>query len=150
MDGQSNLSKTLLSNSCKTSTHISVTLRESMTAYRGHCRVSRSRRWSRRRRGSGFLEKMIELEVTTTLGRNRYQRGSGSGYRNGTRTRRSPQVCSMVRKPISAPRCWAGGDGAQPLRGGAEQDVINRGLVLEGMAAIGSSRVNTTWEKLDG
>jgi hypothetical protein len=41
-----------------------------------------------RERVRGFLEEMIEQEVTMALGRSRYQRGSGSGYRNGTRTRR--------------------------------------------------------------
>jgi putative transposase len=41
-----------------------------------------------RERVRGFLEEMIEQEVTTALGRSRYQRGSGSGYRNRTRTRR--------------------------------------------------------------
>jgi putative transposase len=39
-----------------------------------------------RERVRGFLEEMIEQEVTTALGRSRYQRGSGSGYRHGTRT----------------------------------------------------------------
>jgi putative transposase len=32
-----------------------------------------------RERVRGFLEEMIEQEVTTALGRSRYQRGSGSG-----------------------------------------------------------------------
>jgi putative transposase len=41
-----------------------------------------------RERVRGFLEEMIEQEVTTALGRSRYQRGPGSGYRHGTRTRR--------------------------------------------------------------
>jgi putative transposase len=41
-----------------------------------------------RERVRGFLEEMIEQEVTTVLGRSRYQRRSGSGYRHGTRTRR--------------------------------------------------------------
>jgi len=36
-----------------------------------------------RERIRGFLEEMIEQEVTTALGRSRYQRGAGGGYRNG-------------------------------------------------------------------
>ncbi len=40
-----------------------------------------------RERVRGFLEEMIEQEATTALGRGRYQRGAGAGYRNGTRSR---------------------------------------------------------------
>ena len=37
-----------------------------------------------------------------------------------------PQVCRMAMKPISAPRCLRiGGDGAQGLGGGVEQDVVD-------------------------
>ena len=42
-----------------------------------------------RERVRGFLEEMIEQEVTAALGRGRYQRGAGGGYRNGTRSRRA-------------------------------------------------------------
>jgi putative transposase len=41
-----------------------------------------------RERVRGFLEEMIEHEATAALGRSRYQRGVGGGYRNGTRSRR--------------------------------------------------------------
>jgi putative transposase len=41
-----------------------------------------------RERVRGFLEEMIEQEVTAALGRSRYQRVEGSGYRNGMRSRR--------------------------------------------------------------
>ena len=41
-----------------------------------------------RTRVRGFLEEMIEQEATAALGRSRYQRGAGRGYRNGTRSRR--------------------------------------------------------------
>ena len=41
-----------------------------------------------RERVRGFLEEMIEQEATAALGRSRYQRGVGGGYRNGTRSRR--------------------------------------------------------------
>ncbi|MBV8094461.1 MAG: IS256 family transposase, partial [Acetobacteraceae bacterium] len=35
-----------------------------------------------------FLEEMVEQEATAALGRSRYQRDVGRGYRNGTRSRR--------------------------------------------------------------
>jgi transposase-like protein len=41
-----------------------------------------------RERVRGFLEEMVEQEATAALGRSRYQRGAGGGYRNGTRSRR--------------------------------------------------------------
>src|SRR5213595_2202533 len=41
-----------------------------------------------RERVRGFLEEMVEQESTIALGRSRYQRGAGGGYRNGTRSRR--------------------------------------------------------------
>ena len=41
-----------------------------------------------RERVRGFLEEMVEQEATAALGRSRYQRGVGGGYRNGTRSRR--------------------------------------------------------------
>ena len=41
-----------------------------------------------------------------------------------------------------------GGDGAQRLRGGPEQDVVNHGLVLErnGLATGSGTVWNTTWK----
>ena len=39
-----------------------------------------------------------------------------------------------------------GGDGDQGLGGGAEQQVVDDGLVLVGDAAISAGRVKTTWK----
>jgi transposase-like protein len=41
-----------------------------------------------RERVRQFLEEMIEQEATAALGRSRYERGAGAGYRNGARKRR--------------------------------------------------------------
>ena len=41
-----------------------------------------------RERVRRFLEEMVEQEATAALGRTRYQRGVGGGYRNGMRSRR--------------------------------------------------------------
>ncbi len=61
-----------------------------------------------RERIRGFLEEMVEQEATAALGRGRYQRGAGAGYRHGTRSRRllgsfGPVEIAVPRLRLSAP-----------------------------------------------
>ena len=52
-----------------------------------------------RERVRGFLEEMIEQEATAALGRSRYQRGVGRGYRIAARVARRRRKTAWTGKP---------------------------------------------------
>ena len=58
-----------------------------------------------RERVRGFLEEMVEQESTVALGRSRYQRGAGGGYRNGTRSRRLLGSFGPIEIAVPRARC---------------------------------------------
>ncbi len=83
-----------------------------------------------------FIEELVEQEATAALGRGRYQRGTRTGYRNGTRQRGLLGTFGPVE--LTLPRiCLARSDGrSQEWRSAVIPRYARMTRQVEGIASV--------------
>jgi putative transposase len=126
-----------------------------------------------RDRVRGFIEELLEQELTAALGRNRHERATGlpNGYRNGTRERRLLGSFGPVQISVPRARMTTEGGGTQEWRGAAlpryarmtrQVEALIAGAYLAGTntrrvkralaalfgGAVGKDVVSRTWRKV--
>src|SRR3954468_14472104 len=125
-----------------------------------------------RDRVRGFIEELLEEELTSALGRNRHERtDTPSGYRNGTRERRLLGSFGPVQISVPRARMTAEGGGTQEWRSAAlpryarmtrQVEALIAGAYLAGTntrrvkralgalfaGAVGKDVVSRTWRKV--
>jgi putative transposase len=126
-----------------------------------------------RDRVRGFIEELLEQELTAALGRNRHERSTGlpNGYRNGTRERRLLGSFGPVQINVPRARMTTEGGGTQEWRGAAlpryarmtrQVEALIAGAYLAGTntrrvkralaalfgGAVGKDVVSRTWRKV--
>src|SRR3954470_22207816 len=69
-----------------------------------------------RERIRGFIEELIEQELTEALGRGRYERGGAAGHRHGRRTRQLTGSFGTVELAVPRARLAAEGGGTREWR----------------------------------
>jgi putative transposase len=127
-----------------------------------------------RDRVRGFIEEIVEQELASALGRERYARGAGSkGYRNGTRERRLTGSFGAVEIRVPRARLAAEDGGTREWRSAAlpryarmtrQVEALIAGAYLAGTntrrvkralgalfkGAVGKDVVSRTWRKVKG
>src|SRR4051794_4209548 len=126
-----------------------------------------------RDRVRGFIEELLEQELTAALGRNRHERSTGlpNGYRNGSRERRLLGSFGPVQISVPRARMTTEGGGTQEWRGAAlpryarmtrQVEALIAGAYLAGTntrrvkralaalfgGAVGKDVVSRTWRKV--
>jgi putative transposase len=126
-----------------------------------------------RDRVRGFIEELLEQELTTALGRNRHERTTDapSGYRNGTRERRLVGSFGPVQISVPRARMAAEGGSTQEWRStalpryarmtrqvealiagaylaGTNTRRVKRALAALFTGAVGKDVVSRTWRKV--
>src|SRR4051794_13116476 len=126
-----------------------------------------------RERVRGFIEELLEQELTSALGRNRHERATDtpSGYRNGTRERRLLGCFGPVQIRVPRARMAAEGGGTQEWRSaalpryarmtrqvealiaaaylsGTNTRRVKRALAALFKGAVGKDVVSMTWRKV--
>jgi putative transposase len=126
-----------------------------------------------RDRVRGFIEELLEEELTAALGRNRHERAAAepNGYRNGTRERRLLGSFGPVQISVPRARMAAEGGGTQEWRSAAlpryarmtrQVEALIAGAYLSGTntrrvkralaalfkGAVGKDVVSRTWRKV--
>ncbi len=126
-----------------------------------------------RDRVRGFIEELLEQELTAALGRTRHERAEGkpSGYRNGTRERQLLGSFGPVEISVPQARMTAEGGGTQEWRSASlpryarmtrQVEALVAGAYLSGIdtrrvkralaalfgGAVGKDVVSRTWRKV--
>ncbi len=126
-----------------------------------------------RGRVRGFIEELLEQELTAALGRNRHERAAEApnGYRNGSRERRLLGSFGPVQISVPRARMAVGGGGTQEWRSAAlpryarmtrQVEALIAGAYLAGTntrrvkralaalfaGAVGKDVVSRTWRKV--
>src|SRR3954468_25003106 len=124
-----------------------------------------------RERVRGFIEELIEQELTEALGRRRHERGGGAGHRHGKRERRLTGSFRTVGLTVPRARLTAEGGGTREWRSAAlpryarmtrQVEALIAGAYLAGTntrrvrralgplfrGAVGKDVVSRTWRKV--